>query len=74
MFRNPFIWVATALVIGLQLMAIYWPAVARVLDTVPLNREDWYVIGFATSAPIVIVEVTKLARFIRLRSYAPSAQ
>lgn len=73
LFRNPFIWVATALVIGLQLMAIYWPAVARVLDTVPLNREDWYVIGFATIAPIVIVEITKLARFIRLRRHAPSA-
>jgi len=66
LFRNPFIWVATAIVIGLQLMAIYWSAVASVLDTVPLNREDWYVIGFATIAPIVIVEITKLARFIRI--------
>ena len=72
LFRNPFIWAATAIVIGLQLMAIYWSAVARVLDTVPLNREDWYVIGFATIAPIVIVEITKLAGFIRLRRHAPS--
>jgi len=54
-------------------MAIYWSALARVLDTVPLNRMDWYVIGFAAVAPVVIVELTKLPRFIRPRSNAPSA-
>jgi Ca2+-transporting ATPase len=63
LFDNPFIWVASAIVIGLQLLAIYLAPLARVLDTVRLTTTDWTVVTLSVFAPIAIVELTKL--FVR---------
>jgi len=57
--RNPFIWVATAIVIALQLIAIYVEPIARVLNTTRLTSTDWLIAGGAIIAPILFVEATK---------------
>jgi P-type Ca2+ transporter type 2C len=62
-FSNPYIFVATAIVIGLQLLAIYFPPLARVLDTVPPVNSDYLVIVISIIIPILIVEITKF--FVR---------
>jgi Ca2+-transporting ATPase len=61
LLRNPFIWVAAAIVILLQMLAIYLKPLAHVLDTVELTGRDWLLAGVAVLAPIVIVEITKFA-------------
>jgi len=64
--RNPFIWVATAIVIVLQLVAIYVEPVARVLNTTRLTSTDWLIAGGAVIATILFVEATKsIARMRR---------
>jgi Ca2+-transporting ATPase len=59
LFRNPFIWVATAIVIALQLMAVYVAPLARVLNTTRLTSVDWLMAAAAVIAPIILVEGTK---------------
>ncbi len=59
-FTNPYIFVATAIVIGLQLLAVYFAPLAKILDTVPPNNIDWLVIIGSVILPITIVEITKL--------------
>jgi Ca2+-transporting ATPase len=66
MFRNPFVWGAVAIVVTLQLLALYQPFLARVLDTHPLSANDWRVIGGTIVVPVVVVELTKL--FFRARA------
>jgi Ca2+-transporting ATPase len=58
--RNPFIWVAAAVVIGLQLIAVYVGPIARVLNTTRLMPIDWLIAGGTVIAPILFVEATKL--------------
>ncbi len=58
-FSNPYIFVAAALVVGLQAIAVYFSPLARILDLVPPNNFDYIVIGISIVLPIVIVEVTK---------------
>ncbi|HSB11433.1 MAG TPA: HAD-IC family P-type ATPase [Blastocatellia bacterium] len=58
--RNPYVWVASAIVIGLQLVAIYVTPLARVLNTTRLTATDWSLGAGAVIAPIVVVEATKL--------------
>ncbi len=62
-FRNPYIFVAFAIVIGLQLFAIYFPPLALVLDIVQLSATDWVVIGLSFALPILIVELVKIVTF-----------
>jgi len=57
--RNPFIWVATGIVIALQLIAIYVEPIARVLNTTRLTTTDWLMAGGAVIAPILFVEAMK---------------
>jgi Ca2+-transporting ATPase len=59
-FRNPFIWAATLIVIMLQLLAIYVSPLAIVLGTERLSEIDWTVIGFCVVAPVIVVEISKL--------------
>ncbi|HSE20066.1 MAG TPA: HAD-IC family P-type ATPase [Pyrinomonadaceae bacterium] len=61
LFTNPFIWLASFIVIVLQLLAIYVSPLARVLGTVHLSQTDWLIVSFCVLAPIVIVELTKAA-------------
>jgi Ca2+-transporting ATPase len=59
LFRNPFIWVATIVVISLQLVAVYVSPLARVLGTVRPSETDWLIVGLCVVAPVVIVDATK---------------
>jgi Ca2+-transporting ATPase len=66
LFRNPLIWLAAFVVICLQLLAVYFAPLARVLGTVRLNSQDWLLVAMAVILPIAIVEVTKAyARWTR---------
>jgi Ca2+-transporting ATPase len=60
LFRNPFIWLATGTVVGLQLLAVYFAPLARVLNTVIPTTTDWGVVGLSILAPIFVVEVSKI--------------
>jgi Ca2+-transporting ATPase len=51
LFRNPFLWIAVAIVITLQLMAVYIAPLARVLNTTPLTSTDWLMAAAAVIAP-----------------------
>ena len=58
-FRNPFVWGAVAIVVILQLLALYQPLLARLLNMHPLNANDWWVIAATIVLPVVVVEITK---------------
>lgn len=59
-FSNPYIFVATVIVIGLQMLAIYFQPLAGILDTVPPNNTDFIVLAISIILPIAIVELIKL--------------
>lgn len=59
-FSNRYIFGAVAIVIGLQLFALYFPPLARILDTVPPNKADFVMIIISIVLPIMIVEITKM--------------
>lgn len=58
-FSNPFVFVAAGFVIVLQLLALYFPPLARILDTFPPNRIDYLVILLSLVLPVVVVEIVK---------------
>lgn len=60
-FNNPFIWIATLVVVLLQLLAIYFSPLADVLGTHHLSDVDWMVVGFSAVVPIIVVETSKAA-------------
>ena len=59
LFSNPHIWFAAATVAGLQLLAIGFASVAKVLGTTALDSRDWAVAIGSVLAPIGVVEATK---------------
>ena len=61
LFRNPFLWIAAAIVILLQLLAIYFSPLASVLAIVKPSSADWISVAISARAPIAIVEATKFA-------------
>jgi len=65
-FRNPYIFGAIAIVICLQLSAVYFTPLARVLDTFPPANYDFAVILLSVILPVVVVEITKI--FARRKS------
>lgn len=72
LFSNSWLWGAIGICVLLQLAAVYLPLLQTVLRTVPLNLRDWgLVLGFAL-LPILIVEMVKLFRRLRVSSPAAS--
>ena len=61
LFRNPFLWIAVFMVVLLQLLAVYFSPLARVLGTVEPTVTDWVVVCSAGLLAIGIVELAKLA-------------
>ncbi len=59
-FSNPFIFVAVAIAVFLQFLAIYFSPLARILDTVVPNKIDYLVIVISLILPVIIVETVKL--------------
>lgn len=57
---NPYIWIAFAGAMSLQLAGIYAPPLQLVLRTVPLGLSEWAVVFAAAFIPAVIVELSKL--------------
>ena len=51
---NPWALAAVGLTLGLQLLAVYFPPLARVLQLVPLTTGDWLVIGPLALVPAII--------------------
>lgn len=60
LFSNPWVWLAVAGAIGLQVAAVHVPFLQDALHTVPLGLADWALI-FAIAAPVPIIpEIIKL--------------
>jgi Ca2+-transporting ATPase len=64
-FSNPFIWIASVIVVLLQLLAVYFAPLAAILGTVKPSLTDWIVITSGGLLTIVIVEITKLIHRLR---------
>jgi Ca2+-transporting ATPase len=58
-FANPFLWIASLIVVILQLFAVYLSPLAAVLGTVKPSATDWIVICSCGLLTIGIVEVAK---------------
>lgn len=64
LFRNGWLWTATFVCIGLQLAAVNWPLLNRVLHTVLLTQQDWLLVAICSLAPAFIVEAVKFVRHL----------
>jgi len=53
---------AVPLVILLQLVAVYWPPLAALLRTVPLEGREWLVIVALSAVPAVVGQLTQVAQ------------
>jgi Ca2+-transporting ATPase len=60
LFRNRYAWGAVVAVALLQLLAIYFPPLARLLGTAHLTRADLLVTALTVAAPVLCVELAKL--------------
>ena len=60
LFTNPFVWAAVGIVTTLQMMAIYFAPLARVLDTARPAGDDWLILIASIIAPVTVVEAAKL--------------
>lgn len=58
-FSNPFIFVSTAMVITLQLFAVYNSSLARLLDLDTPTGADWIVVLLSVAVPVAVVESVK---------------
>jgi Ca2+-transporting ATPase len=72
LFRNPFLWIAVAVVVLLQLLAVYFPPLAAILGTTQPSTTDWLVICGCGFLIVGIVEVTKFAQRLRKTSQPSS--
>ncbi len=57
--RNPFVWGAVFLCLGLLGLAAYWAPLSNVLRIAPLDGTGWFVIVLASSAPLVFGQIAK---------------
>lgn len=69
-FGNLYLFVALAIVVVLQILAVYWTPFQTLLRTAPLTLNDWYLIIGASFAVIVVEEVRKLVH--RLSKHSKS--
>lgn len=58
-FSNPYLIAATALVICLQILAVYTPFFQHILHTVPLSFTEWLLIVPVAATIVVVEEVRK---------------
>ncbi len=59
-WSNPYLLGSTALVVALQLLAVYSPLLQRYLHTEPLNAGDWLLIAAVALTIVAIEEIRKL--------------
>jgi Ca2+-transporting ATPase len=60
LFRNRFLWIAVCMVVALQLSAVYFSPLARILDTTQPSLMDWVIICSCGLLTVTIVELVKL--------------
>ncbi|MEL7080045.1 MAG: cation-transporting P-type ATPase [Pseudomonadota bacterium] len=58
-FSNPLLLLALVLMLGLQVLAVYWPPLQTLLHTVPLGWEHWQPILLCSIPLIVVPELIK---------------
>ena len=61
-FANRWAVLSVPLVIGLQLLAVYFEPLARVLRTVPLTAGEWLVVGALSVIPAIIGQLIEVAQ------------
>ena len=59
-FANPWALGAVPLVLALQLLALYWTPLARVLETAPLDPGEWLVVAGLSLLPAVVGQTIEL--------------
>ncbi|SEW26528.1 Ca2+-transporting ATPase [Cognatiyoonia koreensis] len=64
-FSNPFLLGALCLMIGAQLLAVYWPPLQTMLHTVPIGPDQWVMIALFALPLIIVPEVVKTVRCYR---------
>lgn len=62
LLTNGWAWGAFVLTVGLQLLAVYQPGLARVLHTTPLGLKDWLVVAAAAAVPVLVGQGVKMVR------------
>jgi Ca2+-transporting ATPase len=60
LFTNAWLWAAVLGCVLLQVAAVYWQPLQRVLHTTPLGAADWGLVVACSLAPLAVVEVVKL--------------
>jgi Ca2+-transporting ATPase len=66
-FANPFALAGVGLAVALQLLAAHVPALAHLLEVVPLSGEQWLVIAILSALPAVVGQALKVLRSDRDR-------
>jgi Ca2+-transporting ATPase len=77
-FRNGKLWAALVLVLGLQVLVVYWPAAQSIFQTTALSGSDWGRAAAVASAIVLLDEARKLllklfAKPRKLRASAAAA-
>ena len=67
-FTNGWLWGALVTCVSLQMLAVYWGPLNRILHTLPLGKEDWMLVGICSLAPAVIIEAVKFVQHLILAS------
>ena len=68
LFTNRLLWLASALVVALQVFVVHFPPMNDAFGTEPLDAEGWAVCAALSTAAVCVGELRKLALRARLRS------
>lgn len=60
LFQNPWLLLATAFSVLLQLGAVYLPFMRSIFDTVPLNKNDWALLVPLAILAVILSDIRKL--------------
>ncbi|WP_036796753.1 cation-translocating P-type ATPase [Leisingera caerulea] len=66
-FTNPFLLAALTVTIGAQVAAVYWPPLQALLHTVPLQGDQWMLIGLLVLPILLVPEILKTLRYFASR-------
>lgn len=61
--KNPYVWGATALCLGLILIAVFIPPLAHVLSVKFPQGMDWLMIVGASLIPLLVLQIVKSIQF-----------
>lgn len=64
-FSNPLLWLALVSMLAAQIAAVYWPPLAALLHTVPIEAEHWLMIAGLALPIIIVPEFIKYARQLK---------